>query len=71
MHEDVKEILYSEEQIATCVKKMGARLTERFRPMVERGESIVLLCVLRGAAVFMADLAVGCPCGVAEHEGEL
>lgn len=57
MHADVKEILYSEEQIAARVKEMGARLTEQFRPMVERGERIVMLCVLRGAAIFMADLA--------------
>ena len=57
MHEDIKEILYSEEQIAARVKEMGARLTEHYRPAVERGERIVLLCVLRGAAIFMADLA--------------
>ena len=57
MHEDVKEILYGEEQIAARVKEMGAHLTEHLRPVVERGEGIVLLCVLRGAAIFMADLA--------------
>lgn len=57
MHQDVKEILFSEEQIQTRVAEMGALITERYRPAVERGERIVLLCVLRGAAIFMADLA--------------
>ena len=57
VHQDVKEILYSEEQIDARVKEMGARLTERYRPLVERGESVIMLCVLRGAAIFMADLA--------------
>ncbi|MBQ3302431.1 MAG: hypoxanthine phosphoribosyltransferase [Eggerthellaceae bacterium] len=57
MHKDVKEILYDENQIAARVKEMGAHLTEKYRPAVERGERIVLLCVLRGAAIFMADLA--------------
>ena len=57
MNKDVKEILYSDEQIKARVAEMGARLTEQYRPAVERGERIVLLCVLRGAAIFMADLA--------------
>ena len=57
MHEDVQEILYSEKEIAERVAQMGAHVTEHYRPAVERGEQIVLVCVLRGAAIFMADLA--------------
>ena len=57
MNKDIKEILYDEKQVEARVKEMGARLAELYRPAVERGECIVLLCVLRGAAIFMADLA--------------
>lgn len=57
VHEDVKEILFSQEQIQQRVKEIGAALTEEYAPIAARGEKIVLLSVLRGAAIFMCDLA--------------
>lgn len=55
MHPDIEEILYSEEDLANCVKAMGASLTEKYRDKADEG--IVMISVLRGAAIFMADLA--------------
>lgn len=57
MHEDVQEILYTEEQIQQRIKEIGADLTKEYAPLAARGEKVVLLSVLRGAAVFMCDLA--------------
>lgn len=56
MHEDIAEVLYTREQIAARVHEMGQALTRDYAGKdPERG--IVLIAVLRGAAVFMADLA--------------
>ena len=57
MHPDVQEILFTPEQIQDRVNEMGAALTEKFSAAAARGEGIVLISVLRGAAIFMADLA--------------
>ena len=56
MHEDIAEVLFSEEDIAERVKALGAAITYDYRDVAcDRG--IVLVSVLRGAAIFMADLA--------------
>lgn len=57
MHPDVKEVLYSEEQIKQRVAEIGAALTSEYAERAARDEKIVLVSVLRGAAIFMADLA--------------
>jgi len=57
MHEHVKTILYTEEEIQARVAEIGAALTEQYAPLAQAGEPIVLVSVLRGAAIFMADLA--------------
>ena len=57
MHKDIKEILYTEEEIAARVREIGGALTDKYSALVDSGESVVLLSVLRGAAIFMADLA--------------
>ena len=45
-------ILYSREQIQTRVEEMGRQIREDLH-----GESVVLVGVLKGAAIFLADLA--------------
>lgn len=55
MHNDVKEILYSQEELACRVSQIGAAITRDYQDVAEQG--IVLISVLRGAAIFMADLA--------------
>lgn len=57
MHKDLQEILFTEEEIAKRVAQIGDALTDKYSRLVDEGESVVLICVLRGAAIFMADLA--------------
>ncbi|MDO4501990.1 MAG: hypoxanthine phosphoribosyltransferase [Coriobacteriia bacterium] len=56
MHPHIDRILYTEEMIAQRNKEMGQAITEEYRDKVGE-EGIVLVSVLRGAAIFMADLA--------------
>ena len=49
--EDVKYIMFTREQIAARVRELGKELTEKFR-----GETPLMVCVLRGAAFFFTDL---------------
>lgn len=51
IHPDLDRVIFSEDEIHSCVKKMGAQITKDYA-----GESIVVISVLRGAAIFMADL---------------
>jgi len=48
---DIKEVLYSEEEIRLKVKELGARLTEDFT-----GRNPLVICILKGAFIFMSDL---------------
>lgn len=52
MHKDVESIVYTEEQIAKRVHELGEEISRDYA-----GEDVLLVCVLRGAAIFMADLA--------------
>lgn len=56
MHEDVSEILFSKDEIARRVGEIGAAITQDYADVAEK-EGVVLISVLRGAAIFMADLA--------------
>jgi hypoxanthine phosphoribosyltransferase len=49
---EVMDVLLSKEQIAERVKAIGERISEDYK-----GQSIVLIGVLKGAAIFLADLA--------------
>lgn len=51
MNNDIKEILLTEEQIAEKVKELGITLTEEYKD-----KNPLVICVLRGAVVFMADI---------------
>ena len=50
MHNDIESILYTEEQIAARVAQMGQQITQDYH------EPLLVVSVLRGAAIFMADL---------------
>ncbi|MDR2196702.1 MAG: hypoxanthine phosphoribosyltransferase [Coriobacteriales bacterium] len=52
MHEDVTEVLFDEQQIAACVRSLGARISADYA-----GEKVLLVTVLKGAFIFMADLS--------------
>jgi hypoxanthine phosphoribosyltransferase len=49
---ETMEVLFSKEQIADRVKVIGDEISEEYA-----GQSIVLIGVLKGAAIFLADLA--------------
>ncbi len=55
VHKDLSTVLYTEEEIAARVREIGKALTRDYADIADEG--IVLICVLRGAAVFMSDLA--------------
>jgi hypoxanthine phosphoribosyltransferase len=50
--EDIKEILLDEKTIATMVEEIGGKISSDYN-----GEEILMIGVLRGAVIFMADLA--------------
>lgn len=51
MREDILRVLLSEEALREKVKELGARITEEYR-----GKNLMLVTVLKGAVVFLADL---------------
>lgn len=61
MHPDVDHILFSEEDIAVMIERVGAQITEDYKD-----KDLVLIAVLRGAVVFMGDLmrAIKCPLSI-------
>ncbi len=56
MHEDISQVLYTEEDLARRVAEIGQEITNDYKEAADK-EGIVLITVLRGAAIFMADLA--------------
>ena len=52
MHQDAKDILYTEEQLKARVAELGRQISADYK-----GESVVLVGVLKGAIVFFTDLA--------------
>lgn len=55
VNEDIQEILFSEEDIANRIMVLGDAITRDYADKVDEG--LVLVTVLRGGAIFMADLA--------------
>ncbi|WP_054956735.1 hypoxanthine phosphoribosyltransferase [Paenibacillus dakarensis] len=51
MQNDIQEVLISEEEIQTKVKELGEKLSAEYA-----GRNPLVICVLKGAFIFMADL---------------
>lgn len=51
MHQDLESILISREAIAAKVAELGRRISDDYQ-----GKDLLVVCVLRGAIVFTADL---------------
>ncbi|GIP30666.1 hypothetical protein J23TS9_57960 [Paenibacillus sp. J23TS9] len=51
MQNDIQEVLISEEEIQKKIKELGAQLSK-----VYEGRNPLVICVLKGAFIFMADL---------------
>jgi hypoxanthine phosphoribosyltransferase len=52
IHPDIESIIVTEEQIRTRIRELGAEISRDYA-----GERVLLVAVLRGAAIFLADLA--------------
>lgn len=50
---DFKEIIIAEEELKQRIKELGKEITESYN----EDDDIVMLCILRGAIIFMADLS--------------
>ncbi|TVX85167.1 hypoxanthine phosphoribosyltransferase [Paenibacillus agilis] len=51
MHNDIEKVVISEEEIQARVNELGAQLTRDYE-----GKKPLVICVLKGAFIFMADL---------------
>ena len=51
MNNDIKEILYSKEDIQAVAQKLGAQITADMKD-----KNPLVICVLKGAILFMADI---------------
>ncbi|GFR38427.1 hypothetical protein PRECH8_17230 [Insulibacter thermoxylanivorax] len=51
MHNDIQEILYTEEQIQDKIRELGEKISSEYA-----GRNPLVICVLKGAYMFMADL---------------
>ena len=58
---DIESVLFSEEQLKQRVRELGEQITADYQ-----GKEPVLICILRGAYIFMADLTrcIDRPCTV-------
>jgi hypoxanthine phosphoribosyltransferase len=51
MNNDIKKILIDEDSLQAKVKELGAKIAEDYK-----GKDLLLICVLKGAVVFVSDL---------------
>lgn len=61
MNNDIEKVLLSEEDLKNIVERLGAQITEDYK-----GKNLVLVSVLKGSVLFMADLmrAIKLPCKI-------
>lgn len=52
MDKDVKEVLIDEETLQNRIRELGQKISKDYA-----GKNLMLICVLKGAVLFMADLA--------------
>lgn len=62
MSQNIERVLYTEEELKRCVQRLGAQITKDYADK----DHILLVSVLRGSYIFMADLsrAIALPCFV-------
>ena len=52
MHKDLEKVLFTQEELAARVRELGEQITKDYE-----GKSLLLVCILKGAVTFFADLA--------------
>ncbi|WP_319449222.1 MULTISPECIES: hypoxanthine phosphoribosyltransferase [unclassified Mycobacterium] len=58
---DIKSVLLSEDEIQARVAELGALVGEHYRASVADGQDLLLVTVLKGAVMFVTDLARAIP----------
>ncbi len=58
---DIKSVLYTEEQIQTRTAELAASIAEHYRDLVVGEDDLLLVTVLKGAVMFVTDLARAIP----------
>jgi hypoxanthine phosphoribosyltransferase len=59
---DIKSVLLTEEQIQARIAELGAQVGNDYRELVaETGQDLLLITVLKGAVIFVTDLARAIP----------
>ena len=53
MHKDMKEILFTQEQISERCKELGAQISKDYE-----GKKILLIGLLKGSIPFLAELSI-------------
>jgi hypoxanthine phosphoribosyltransferase len=51
MNNDIKEVLYSEDQLKDRIRQMGAKISNDYS-----GKELILIGILKGSVIFMSDL---------------
>lgn len=61
MINDIEKVYYSEEELKSIVERLGKQISEDYK-----GKNLLLVSVLKGSVVFMADLmrAITVPCAI-------
>ena len=61
MEQDIQEVLFSKEYLDQTVRELGSRISRDYE-----GKNLLLVSVLKGSVVFMADLmrAITIPCSI-------
>lgn len=59
LREDIKEIMISEEKLKKEIKRLGKKISNFYyqSDKYSKGQEIIMVGILRGAVIFMADLA--------------
>ncbi len=56
MERDLESVLFTEEQLSDIARRLGQEITAHYRDCVNAGEPLLVVGVLKGSIVFMADL---------------
>ena len=61
MREDVKKVLFDEEQLSNKVRELGEQISKDYK-----GKDLLVVGVLKGSVVFAADLikSIDIPCEI-------
>lgn len=61
MYNDIKKVLFTQEDISKIINKLGAQISEDYK-----NRNLLLVSILKGSIVFMADLmrAITIPCRI-------